>query len=327
MNEKKVIVLGCGVSGLSCAIRLREAGYNSVTIWAKELPPYTTSNVAAAVWYPYKVAPEAEVIGWGRRGYQVFQELAQVEGSGVYMQTGLEVFRHEVPAPAWAAYVRNFRVAQPAELPAGYGFGYVFEIPMIETGVYLDFLLHQFKNLGGTVVQREVTNFEEVLQEAEIVVNCTGLGSRALAQDEAVFPIRGQIMRVTAPALLQTSPAGFVMAEDDHNDDGTTTYIVPRSKDCVLGGTIQENNWSLEVDIETAHQIQARCAALVPQVLHAEILEHLVGLRPGRKVVRLEALLQPDGNRLIHNYGHGGAGVTISWGCADEVVRLAQAVS
>jgi D-amino-acid oxidase len=96
---------------------------------------------------------------------------------------------------------------------------------------------------------------------------------------------------------------------------------VPRSQDIVLGGTAQEGDERLAPDQATAAAILERCARLEPRLRGAEVLEHKVGLRPGRPSVRLEAERRAGG-LLVHNYGHGGAGVTLSWGCADEVARL-----
>jgi D-amino-acid oxidase len=97
--------------------------------------------------------------------------------------------------------------------------------------------------------------------------------------------------------------------------------VVPRSNDTLLGGQALPNDWSITPDPTIAAEIVARCAQLVPEVAGARVLEHLVGLRPGRSSVRVEAEGTP-GALLVHNYGHGGAGVTLSWGCAEEVVRL-----
>ena len=145
-------------------------------------------------------------------------------------------------------------------------------------------------------------------------IRCSGLGARELVGDRSMVPIRGQVVRVAQVGLER-----FVF--DDHGPGGVT-YIVPRMSDCILGGTDQEHDERLAPDPATAEAILARCIALEPRLAHAAILEHKVGLRPGRPAVRLGA--EQGGQTLvIHNYGHGGAGVTLSWGCADEVARLA----
>ena len=95
------------------------------------------------------------------------------------------------------------------------------------------------------------------------------------------------------------------------------TYVVPREHDVVVGGTAQEGEWSRTPDPRTAEQVLARATRLVPQLEGARVLAHRVGLRPARPSVRLERV-----GDVVHCYGHGGAGVTLSWGCADEVVSL-----
>lgn len=72
-----------------------------------------------------------------------------------------------------------------------------------------------------------------------------------------------------------------------------------------------------------AEAIVRRCAALRPEIAGARIIDHRVGLRPTREAVRLERELLPTGRVLVHNYGHGGAGVTVAWGCAREAAELA----
>ena len=330
----RVVVIGCGVSGLSCGVRLLEAGYE-VEIWAREVPPDTTSNVAAAIWYPYKAYPVERVMAWGQRAFDVFMELAEVEGTGVSVATGYEVFRGEVGDPWWLSCVRSFRRAAAEELPRGRHDGYVFETPVIEMPVYLEYMMRRFRELGGKIAMREVRSLEEAFEESAVVVNCAGLGARELVGDEALFPIRGQIVRVEPLSTRE-----FLLDADEVHGDGGggveveagaeavveddlrgVTYIVPRSNDCVLGGTSQVGDWSLEPDMDTAREIMERCARFVPEVREKQVLAHAVGLRPGRHAIRLEAEVV-GGGVVVHDYGHGGSGVTLSWGCAEEVVAL-----
>ena len=90
----------------------------------------------------------------------------------------------------------------------------------------------------------------------------------------------------------------------------------------ILGGVAQTNDWSLDARIEDREYILEKCIKLIPELKNAEIIEDMVGLRPGRSEVRLEKEIL-FGRPIIHNYGHGGSGVTLSWGCADDVVELA----
>src|SRR4051812_26936182 len=97
---RRVIVVGAGVVGLSCAVRLLEAGHR-VDVVARDLPLETTSAVAAALWYPYRALPQDRVTAWSATSYSVFEELADDERTGVRMLTGTEVLRTPQPDPWW----------------------------------------------------------------------------------------------------------------------------------------------------------------------------------------------------------------------------------
>jgi D-amino-acid oxidase len=307
-----VVLLGCGVSGLSCGVRLLEAGH-TVEIWARELPPHTTSNIAAAVWGPYRAFPQDRVTAWAGRTFEELCALAEQPDTGVRRVLGLEVLHAPAPDPWWRPCVSRFRRATAAELPPGYVDGFVYEAPVIEMPRYLPYLLERFRRLGGSVRQREVRSLDEAWAVAPLVVNCTGLGSRSLLGDETLFPVRGEVLRV-APLPEER----FLIDEDEARG---MSYVIPRSRDCILGGTAEEGSWSLEPDPAQAEALLSRAARLLPAGTRIQVLQHLVGLRPGRPSVRLEAE-QVGPHRVIHNYGHGGAGVTLSWGCAEEVAAL-----
>jgi D-amino-acid oxidase len=310
-----MVCVGCGVSGLSCGIRLLEAGFD-VTIIARDLPPDTTSNRAAAIWYPYAAYPRERVLAWGRVTLDEFYRLMDVPDSGIAAVTVVELFDQPTPDPWWKGVVRRFAHTNTADLPPGYQDGYTIELPLIETPIYLRYLMQRFAALGGRIEQRTVSTLAELYGERRIIVNCAGLGAREVAHDSEVYPIRGQTIRVRRTPEMQR----WWLDEEGHN---ALMYVIPRSDDCILGGTGQEGNWSLDADVDTAADILRRCQALEPALKDVQIIEHRVGLRPGRKTVRVE--LEPVGNEsaVIHNYGHGGAGFTLSWGCADEVVQLA----
>jgi D-amino-acid oxidase len=311
MVRADAVVVGCGVIGLTAAITLREAGVDARIVTA-ELPPATTSSVAAAIWYPYKAYPEDRVLSWGRRTYEVFEELSNLPESGVLMREGMEIWHHQVPDPWWADAVPHVRSLRKGELPPGYSTGHAFVAPVVEMPVYLSYLMDRFAASGGSVQRRALASLDEISAEAGVIVNCVGLGARDLVGDTSMNPIRGQVVRVSNPGLEQ-----FVLDEDNPGGD---TYIIPRSDDCILGGTADEGEWNLEPDPHTAEDILRRCSRIEPRLTEAEILEHKVGLRPGRPAVRLEREGGPDNVPLIHNYGHGGSGVTLSWGCAEEVL-------
>lgn len=341
----RILVIGAGVSGLTSAHELLRAGF-AVTVLGRELPPRTTSNAAAAVWLPYSVqgAEAGDVERWGRASLDRFTALAQVSVAGVIWREVLDLHREANEPPDWAVAVPGFRLARADELPPGRAMGYVFPAPVIDTSVYLDWLSHEVERLGGVVRQGEVASLDALPDEYDVVVNCAGLGAHELAPDDGtctadglgVHAGRGQVVRV------RVRNGGFARVVSDDDVPQRPTYIVPRIHDIVLGGFNQPNE-QLEPDPAQSHDILRRCAALAEffdpafaaslralldpaqagaGVEPAEIASVGVGLRPLRETVRVE-LLRVAGRAVIHNYGHGGAGVTLSWGCAEDVARLA----
>ena len=312
------LVIGCGVIGLSTAIRLRESGLD-VRIVTAALPEKTTSAVAAAIWYPYRAYPEDSVLRWGARTFEIFEDLARAPETGVRMREGVELRREMAGEPWWAGAVPGVRRCEEDELPPGYRDGHAFVVPIIEMPVYLRYLMDRFAATGGEIEQRAIDRLEDLSGGAGVLVNCAGLGAKKLVGDDSLRPIRGQIVRVRNPGLDR-----FSLDEDDPEG---VTYIVPRSEDCILGGTADEDSWDTEPDAAVAAGILRRCTALEPRLANAEVLEHKVGLRPGRPEVRLEVEQRGGGAPVVHNYGHGGSGVTLSWGCAGEAADLVREAS
>jgi D-amino-acid oxidase len=300
----RVIVVGAGVVGLSCAVRLLEDGHR-VDVLARDLPLETTSAVAAALWYPYRAFPFEQVTGWSARSYREFATLAGLPGTGVRMLEGTELHRARTPDPWWTSAVPA--LTRVSAMAPPYVDGWTFVAPVVEMPVYLRWLAARVGALGGTVTRMALIGLPDA---AEVVVNATGLGARLMADDPSVTPVRGQVVYVDQ-----------VGVDRWWLDESGPVYVVPRSKDIVVGGTDDEGEWSRTPSPETAALILERAAALVPEIAGARVLRHKVGLRPARPRVRLEAE-QRGGTRVVHCYGHGGAGVTLSWGCAEEVAGL-----
>ncbi len=298
-------MVGAGVVGLSCAVRLLEAGHG-VSVVAADRPEGTTSAVAAALWYPYRALPQDLVTAWSARTYTALAELAGDPGTGVRMRVGTELVREPQPDPWWAAAVPD--LARATALP-GYAGGWRFTAPVAEMGVYLPWLVRRVEELGGTLVHARLDRLPRG-EGADLVVNASGLGAHELADDPAVTPVRGQVVVVEQVGLEEWWL--------DPGHPGGPTYVVPRGRDVVLGGTDQEGQHDLTPSPATARDIVQRARRLVPSLAGARVLRHAVGLRPVRPAVRVERV-----GDVVHCYGHGGAGVTLSWGCADEVVELA----
>lgn len=309
----EALVVGAGVIGLSAAVRLQERGWR-VRVWTADDPRDTVSCVAAAIWYPFRAYPLERVLAWSARSYAEFAALARDPATGVRVLEGTELWRGAYPA-IWERDELGEVPRSPADaVPAGYAGGQRLHVPVVETPVYLRYLEGRVRAGGGTVERRTLAALGEATAHFPLVVNCTGLGARTLVGDGEMYPIRGQVVRVENPGLDR-----FVL---DIDPPEGATYVIPRSADCILGGTAEQGSWDLRPDPETARGILERCVRLEPRLASARVLEHRVGLRPGRPAVRLEAETGPGG-RVIHDYGHGGAGVTVSWGCADEVAGLA----
>lgn len=173
--------------------------------------------------------------------------------------------------------------------------------------VYLPYLVRRLEAAGGTLTRLPLA----ALPTRGVVVNCTGLASRALAADPAVHPVRGQVLRMSNPGITEWWA--------DESDPEVLTYVLPQTRQVVVGGTAQVNDFDTTPDENVAAQILERAKRLVPGLARATVLSHRVGLRPARPSVRLETVPGPDGT-TVHCYGHGGSGVTLSWGCADDVL-------
>jgi D-amino-acid oxidase len=313
MPETDIIVIGGGVSGLSCAHELALA-HRRVQVWTAVPPEATTSRVAAAFWHPYRADPIERVGPWAAVSYERFASMVSDPRigpvAGVCMRDAIELFIERVPDPPWARYVDMFRHAIPEELPPGFVHGVVFESPMVEMPRYLPWLVGQLRRLGVEIVQQRLDTLAPALERARVVVNCSGLGARELVSDARVYAVRGQIVHCRRAGLDR------ILVAD--NGAAGISYIVPRSEDVVLGGVADEHDESLAVNPEQSESIVERCVRLEPALAGAELLGVSVGLRPCRDAVRLEQEVI-DGKLVVHDYGHGGAGVTLSWGCAQDV--------
>jgi len=282
---------------------------------ARERPQDTTSAAAGAVWAPYRTGGDpARLNRWSRRSLEAFTALARSARSGVQMTISMEVGRRPVAAPEWAPLVPGVRPCTAGELPAGYSHGYRFVIPAIDMPVYLAYLLARLRDAGGVFQQEAVASLEAVAGAVGAVVNCTGMGARELAHDPRLRPVRGQLAVVVNPGV----EIGLVEAEDEEDEDGAElTFLIPHGSTLVLGGTAEPGDERNRPDPETTRAILARCARLDPRLQGARVLAERVGFRPERHEVRVGAERCGDA-RVWHNYGHGGAGVTLSWGCAEE---------
>jgi D-amino-acid oxidase len=300
------------VIGLAVSLRLAQAGH-AVEICSAAPPAQTTSAVAGALWYPYRAKPEHQVTRWSAMTYQTLRELISTEpAAGIRMRSGRELFRRPTPDPWWRAAVPGFGRTPPERLPAGYVDGYELTVPLVDMAVHLEWLRRKLINAGVRFVTRHLSSLQQAAGQVDAVVNCTGLGSRHLANDNTMRPVRGQIVVVE-----QFGQTEWVV---DQTDPRNPTYVFPRDQVVILGGTAEEDDEDLRLNPDTTRSILRRCAALVPRAGQARVLHKRVGIRPTRPAVRLERE-DVDGCAVVHCYGHGGAGVTLAYGCAQDVLE------
>lgn len=306
-------VIGCGVIGLTTAVELQEAGHK-VDITCRALPHNTVSAVAAAIWFPFSAEPKARVDAWSRSTFLTFARLAaEPHQTGVFM-TDFLVYVEDASYVYWEDALPQGikREAEPELIPGHYHTAYYLRVPFSDSSVYMPYLLKRFRQNGGQIQQREVTDLLAEAKHYDWVINCTGLGARELCDDPHLYPIRGQVLRVPKPDQpLRT----FI----DEYMPQRLAYVLERRNDVILGGTAVPHDYSMEEDGQMTQRIRELCEDKQPALREMPTLEVKTGLRPGRTAIRLE---KQANHNIIHNYGHGGSGYTVSWGCAKEVLQI-----
>ena len=300
-----VTVVGAGVIGLTTAVELQAAGH-TVQVVAAARGEATTSAVAGAVWFPFRADPPARVNGWARRSRERLASLAtSVPEAGVDVLTVYEA-ADGAQAPWWAPSAPDLTLVPASPLGCA---AWRFRAPRVEPALFLRWLEGQ---LHRPIRQATVTSLEEVPGEA--VVNCTGLGARSLTGDASLQAVYGQVLLVEPGELDMSVSLG------DERDESAILYSIPRRRTVVLGGCALPcpDTQPLTPDPVLRELILSRARA--SGLRHGPVLSERAGLRPYRPSVRLER----EG-RLLHNYGHGGAGYTLAYGCAEEVVALVRA--
>ncbi|PEA00883.1 FAD-dependent oxidoreductase [Bacillus cereus] len=354
-EKNKILVIGGGVVGLTTALVLQNEGYQ-VKIVTEKLAPEVTSVVAGALWeWPPAVCgnhqDEASIKiakEWSLLSYKVFSELSKYKESGVYMRNVTFFFKHLIESSSrdfekmneLKQHVEKFRhdasLIQEKEVNQTIGIkdAYSLLAPMIDTDIYMKWLQEKVEKTNCKIIQQKIVGNLEQQEESlkseyqvDVIVNCTGLGSIELTDDE-MYPLRGSLVRVVNngshfPKLEEA----YCISHDGISEDPGFIFILPRGENMLLlGGLAELNKWNLEVDLENYKPIEEmynRCKEFYPSLETAVIdaCEPVrTGLRPFRKQsVRLERI---PNSSIIHNYGHGGSGVTFSWGCALQVLEI-----
>ena len=318
--EVQVTVVGAGVIGLVTALTLEERGLD-VRVVATSTGATTTSAIAGAVWFPYQVGPPDKVPVWAARTAAWLTGLAADRDTGIDILTGYEIDddhapragagHHQAPGagaghpavPWWAAATPVERVPAPV---TGAPLAWRFTAPRAEPAQLLPWLAARLRH---PIEHRTVVALAD--EPGDVVVDCTGLAARELAPDPAVVPLFGQIV-IAAPGGVDLS----VTVTDDRVPD-EIFYCIPRRAELVLGGCSRP--WPPGappvIDPALTARILRQAAALGLPI--GDVITVRTGLRPFRPAVRLAR----EG-RIVHNYGHGGAGFTLCRGCAEDVGEL-----
>lgn len=307
--KQKIAIVGAGISGLSCAYFLCKKECD-IDVIAKAFSPDITSNRAAAFWFPYHIRNDKRGIEWAKTSYHFYQTLCNDTSTGISMKQLIKVLRKNVEEeePVWIDFMPEgaCKLVPQKDLPEDVARAYDVTVPLIETQIFLPYLKNYVEQKGVKFIHREIVSFDELKSDYDIIINCSALGAQKLCNDKTIIPVRGQV------GLIETK-TDFPI----YLDNEKPLYLVPRKDAMIVGGTYEENVYDETTEPSTIQQLLNNAYKVFPQLQEQKVIGSWAGLRPYRPTIRLE-----KEGKIIHNYGHGGSGFTLTFGCAQEVVDL-----
>ncbi|KAL0278585.1 UNVERIFIED_CONTAM: hypothetical protein PYX00_000365 [Menopon gallinae] len=324
MDSASICILGGGVIGLTAALTLQERLPNaSFTLIAEKFTTETTSDGAAGLFYPFASFQTSsfelsrQIV---KESYEFYENLLAAEGAvtGITETSGYilsNISPEEVECPLLEGAVPEYRILSSEEVakcPGSWKYGCFLKSLLINGRLFLPWALGRYQERGGKIIQRRISGFTDLVPfKFDVIINCFGLGAQKLCEDCDLVPVRGQVIKVSAPWVKQ-----FYLVDD-------SIYVIP-GFETTLGGCKNYNNYSLNIEKDTSDHIWRKCTELVPSLKNCAVLREWVGLRPHRAPIRLETeMVEIDGCELkvVHNYGHGSQGVTTAPGCANVCLR------
>ncbi|KAJ3574371.1 hypothetical protein NPX13_g4386 [Xylaria arbuscula] len=245
----------------------------------------------------------------------------------------------ELMASGVRGFYRGSDIIDDRGVDPSYGAVDAYELmaPVIDTDQAMYWLTSLVESKGARFVTEEIREdlitIEDSLRarfHVDVIVNCTGLQSLSLAGDSTVYPIRGGLIRVINDGtVFPKVNAALTITADAAHSSNEIVFLVPRNDNILLiGGITEPHKWDLDLTLETPiiRRMRERCDKFLPGLKDAQLdadYPLAQGLRPFRgSNVRVERELRRSGSRIVHSYGHGGAGWSLSFGCAQDVVAL-----
>jgi hypothetical protein len=294
------------------------------------------------MWHVYLVPETEEVLSWAGHSLDVFHELAvSTPKAGIELVRGVELFRKGTPRiPSWSHIPKFFELLTAEEIGSFNSFslstldkkeadllkenpvkwGYHVEAPVTSMHVYLPWLEQRVHDAGVVCETRQISSIEQLTAHCDVIVNCAGYGSRELVHDDNFVAYKGQyfVLRAT-----DSSPRTYI-GDDDH--PAGMAYMIPRCGEVMVGGSAEKGSDDLEFTLDWDQTIR-RAGLYVPWLRGRSLCDQcrpaVAGIRPCRTAgVRLEIDKTICSVPVIHNYGHGGSGFSLSWGCAESVAAL-----